>query len=87
MATVLHAYVSIGGGTRPTFSVWTTPEGRRMGLPDVNSIVPLPDDWFAEGPLDATEQAALSIANLGSKLLRLASEIRRQPALLHVDLP
>ena len=84
---LIHALVSLDRGRGiPAYSIWTTPDAERNGIPTVNSVVPL-RDLVADGKyLDVHVGAALACSALGSRLLRLGSEIGSQQPLFGMDM-
>jgi hypothetical protein len=84
---LIHAAVSFDGAMFvPAYSVWTTPQAERNGILPVSSVVPLRDLVADRGHLDIHVGAALACAALGSRLLRLGSEINSQQPLFGMDM-
>jgi hypothetical protein len=75
MALALCAYVGADDDGTPYWTLWTAEDGQKRGLPKWNHTVRLGNLFDGDDAPDYFVGLALASAALGSKLLRLSSEI------------
>jgi hypothetical protein len=75
MAAAIHCTIGVNENGVPYWDFWTTPDGERRGLMHASSTVSLRNLVDDGVPPDYHVGVAIATAALGSRLLRLASEI------------